>query len=43
MEKYGSEFGQIYLAAITGGEKSCKEAIQDIEEANAKKRLSKNN
>src|SRR5882762_8056423 len=33
--KYGSEFGKIFLATITGGEKSCKEAINTIEESRA--------
>lgn len=36
--KYGSEFGEIYFAAITGGEEGCKEAIKAIERSRALER-----
>lgn len=37
-KKYGSEFGEIYLATITGGEEGCKEAIDNIEKSRASER-----
>lgn len=39
--KYGSEFGEIFLATITGGEESCKEAISTLEQSRAFARMSK--
>src|SRR5258708_3155510 len=41
--KYGQDFGKVYLAAITGGEKECKEGIDTIERAKDKERLRKEN
>ena len=40
-EKYGSEFGPIYLAAITGGEEKCTEVINNIEKSKAEVRIRK--
>ena len=36
--KYGKEFGKLYLATITGGEKGYKEFIVSLERARAVKR-----
>lgn len=39
VEKYGTDFGMIYLSAITGGEASYKETIISIEQIRASERI----
>lgn len=39
VKKYGKEFGEILLAAITSGKEGCKAAINEIETKRAKDRL----
>ncbi|MBI3486212.1 hypothetical protein HY025_04735 [Candidatus Daviesbacteria bacterium] len=41
--KYGIEFGMVYLSAITGGEEKYKETIETIERMRALKRIEKAN
>lgn len=38
-KKYGEQFGEIFLAAITSGEEGCKAAINKIETARAQERM----
>ncbi len=40
-DKYGLEFGMVYLSAITGGEAKYKETIETVERMRAVKRIEK--
>lgn len=42
-DKYGVDFGMIYLAAITGGEEKYNEAVESIEKMNARERVERQN
>jgi hypothetical protein len=41
IEKYGLDFGMLYLAAITGGEKQYKDAKKTLERMKAVERIEK--